>query len=88
MRFSICSLVLLYSFTFISSAQQVTRQAPQIPPTFGSISGHVYCSDTNAPARLAKVTLMPIPEDAGPSTAVEKEKRQPQRTLFAPYRLC
>ena len=79
MRSSICSLVLLYSFTF--SNAQVTRQTPPNPYTFGSITGHVYCSDTNAPARLAKVTLMPIPEDTGP---VEKEKRQPQRTLFAP----
>jgi hypothetical protein len=27
--------------------------------TFGSIIGHVYCADTNAPARMAKVLLLP-----------------------------
>jgi hypothetical protein len=27
--------------------------------TSGSISGHVYCADTNAPARMAKVLLLP-----------------------------
>jgi hypothetical protein len=80
MRFSICSLVLLCSFTF-SNAQQATRPTPQNPSTLGSILGHVYCSDTNAPARLAKVTLMPIPEDAGP---VEKESHHPQRTIYTP----
>jgi len=26
----------------------------------GSISGHVYCADTNAPARFARVSLMPV----------------------------
>jgi hypothetical protein len=81
MRFNICSLVLLYSFTFAGNAQQATRQAPQTVPASGSITGHVYCSDTNAPARLAKVTLMPIPEDVGP---VEKETHHPQRTLYTP----
>ena len=84
MRFSICSLVLLYSSTFASIAQQAARRAPQNAPTFGSITGHVYCSDTNAPARLAKVTLMPVPEDTGSSTAAEKETHHPQRTIFAP----
>lgn len=27
---------------------------------FGSVVGHVYCADTNAPARFARVTIEPI----------------------------
>jgi hypothetical protein len=79
-----CSVVILSALTLASSAQQATREAPQNAPTFGSIIGHVYCSDTNAPARLAKVTLMPIPEDTGPSTPAEKETHQSSHSLFTP----
>ena len=81
LRSFIGSFVILSSLASISSAQQATRQAPQTVPTFGSILGHVYCSDTNTPARLAKVTLMPIPEDTGPA---EKEAHHPQRTFYTP----
>lgn len=84
MRPSIYALVLFCSLAFAGSAQQATRQTPRNVPTFGSITGHVYCSDTNAPARLANVTLMPIPEDPGPSTPVEKETHQSPHTSFAP----
>jgi hypothetical protein len=34
-------------------------------PSGGSVSGHVYCADTNAPARFARVTLMPVRTDDG-----------------------
>lgn len=81
---SICSFVILSLLTFASSAQQAPRQAPQNIPTLGSIVGHVYCSDTNAPARLAKVTLMPVPQDSGPSTPAEKETHQSPHTLYTP----
>jgi hypothetical protein len=36
-------------------AQPTQQQTP--PLTFGSLSGHVYCADTNAPARFARVTI-------------------------------
>jgi hypothetical protein len=42
---------------------------------FGSVVGHVYCADTNAPARFARVTLEPVEDfkrvdlDAKPSSA-------------------
>lgn len=32
----------------------------------GSVSGHVYCADTNAPARFARVTLVPLNTTLGP----------------------
>lgn len=32
----------------------------QSPHAFGTVSGYVYCNDTNAPARLASVTLRPV----------------------------
>jgi hypothetical protein len=36
----------------------ISAQTP--PKGFGSITGHVYCADTNAPARLAKVLLRSV----------------------------
>jgi hypothetical protein len=30
----------------------------------GTVTGHVYCSDTNEPARFAKVFLEPVPQEA------------------------
>ena len=81
---SICSFVIFSLLTFPSSAQQATRQTPQNIPNLGSIVGHVYCSDTNAPARLAKVTLVPVPPDSGPSTPAEKETHQSPHTLYTP----
>jgi len=78
MRFNICSLVLLYSFPFASSAQQVTQQTPKNASPFGSIIGHVYCTDTNTPARLAKVTLLPVTDDPAPRTTDKAGKRTGQ----------
>ncbi len=35
--------------------------AQWMPPPTARVVGHVYCADTNAPARLATVTLRPVP---------------------------
>lgn len=47
-------------------AQAVCGQKPQ---AFGSVSGFVFCGDTNAPARLATVVLRPIPIAKATSSA-------------------
>jgi hypothetical protein len=39
-------------------------QASKPGQTSGSISGHVYCADTNAAARMAKVLLMPVKDNS------------------------
>jgi hypothetical protein len=38
------------------AAQNVNKES------VGTVLGHVYCADTNAPARLATVTLEPVRE--------------------------
>lgn len=38
---------------------QQTAQAPT-KEVFGTVTGHVFCADTNAPARLARVTLVAV----------------------------
>ncbi len=35
------------------------------PQYTGSVSGHVYCADTNAPARFARVMLRPVGTSSG-----------------------
>jgi len=43
-----------------ASTVAVWAQSRESSNGTGSISGHVYCADTNAAARLAKVLLMPV----------------------------
>jgi hypothetical protein len=55
MRVSVGMLLFLYANT-ASLAQRTTP--PKAVPT-GVVTGHVYCADTNGPARLANVVLEP-----------------------------
>jgi hypothetical protein len=40
----------------------------------GSVAGHVTCSDTNTPARLAVVVLRPVPEAKAPDSDASAKK--------------
>ncbi len=62
MRGLLCAL-----FSLAVARAQTATPAPEATGSvaesvFGSVSGHVYCADTNAPARFATVTLQPAPE--------------------------
>ncbi|HEX3437110.1 MAG TPA: carboxypeptidase-like regulatory domain-containing protein, partial [Pseudacidobacterium sp.] len=59
-------LLLLSCCVAISSAQQLSSD--KAAPTT-TVSGHVYCGDTNAPARMATVMLEPVSEASGTSHA-------------------
>jgi hypothetical protein len=50
--------------------------------TFGTVSGHVYCSDTQLPARLGRIVLSPIPDPPAAGPAAKKEQSEP-RIVFA-----
>jgi hypothetical protein len=43
----------------VGAYAQQTAQAPG-KEVFGTVTGHVFCEDTNAPARLARVTLVAV----------------------------
>jgi|HubBroStandDraft_6_1064221.scaffolds.fasta_scaffold08674_1 hypothetical protein len=45
----------------LALAVLIQEASAQKPPAFGSVSGFVFCSDTNTPARLASVVLRPLP---------------------------
>lgn len=45
-------LLLLPTLTLAVAAQSTSPK-----PATGSVTGHVYCADTNAPARMARVQL-------------------------------
>jgi Carboxypeptidase regulatory-like domain len=49
------SLLLLPLLTLASVAQNNSTR-----PATGTVTGHVYCADTNAPARMASVQLEPV----------------------------
>lgn len=56
-------ILLLATLSFNAAAQ--TRTVPTLPapePT-GVVTGHVFCGDTNQPARFAKVSLEPVRSD-------------------------
>jgi hypothetical protein len=50
--------LLCVAFSLTLARAQTETPAPDAT---GSVSGHVYCADTNQPARLATVTLQPAP---------------------------
>lgn len=45
---------------------------------YGGVTGHVSCVDTNLPARLAKVTLVPVVEATPTPTAQTRKAIQPE----------
>jgi hypothetical protein len=54
---------LLALVAFVATAAWAQEAMPTTESNiYGSVSGHVYCADTNAPARLARVTLEPEEE--------------------------
>ena len=64
------------------TATSVPEAAPAPEPT-GSVSGHVYCADTNQPARLAVVTLQSAPRKigAGPAKQVDPDAQSVPPTV-------
>lgn len=55
------------------------------PQGFGTVSGFVFCADTNTPARLASVALRPIPSakrnNSGSTTSYGEEVRTVQTSI-------
>jgi hypothetical protein len=45
---------------------------------FGTVSGHVYCSDTQQPARLGQIRLLSIPDTLAAGPAAKKEPSVPR----------
>ncbi len=54
---SLASTVVCGAQVAVSSGSQPTTE--KLKPSRGVISGTVYCADTNLPARLAQIVLMP-----------------------------
>jgi hypothetical protein len=50
---------LAVAIALVAPAQQPEQQ-PEKKSASGTVTGHVYCADTNAPARLATVMLEPV----------------------------
>src|SRR5215469_5662139 len=50
-----------YTVGILALAGLAQLACGQRPPAFGSVSGFVFCGDTNTPARLASVVLRPLP---------------------------
>ena len=66
------AFVVLSALVSSSSAQQ--KMTPRSANT--TISGHVYCADTNAPARMASVILQPVDQmDTSPPVMTSKSPR-------------
>src|SRR4051794_6075673 len=57
----------------------------QKPPGLGTVSGFVFCGDTNTPARLASVALRPLPSakanSSGPGATDGVEVRSVQTSI-------
>jgi hypothetical protein len=53
----------------------------QKPPALGTVSGFVFCSDTNTPARLASVALRPFPAAKSNTAASDSRESVEVRTV-------
>jgi len=60
MRLARFFAVLAFTTVSLVSAQ-TPQQVPVAPEPTGTITGHVFCADTNEPARFAQVSLQAIP---------------------------
>jgi hypothetical protein len=72
MRNSLARGLLCVAFGLAFARAQTATPVPEAthaPEPTGSVSGHVYCSDTNQPARLAVVTLQSAPRKIGATPA-------------------
>lgn len=63
-RFIVLSSALLFAVCL--QAQQAAKGTASV---WGSVSGSVTCADTNAPARFAVVTLLPVPGEGAAKKA-------------------
>jgi len=45
---------------------------------FGTVSGHVYCSDTQQPARMGQIELSSIPDPPAAGSSAKKEPSEPR----------
>ncbi len=69
-------LPLLVLTTALNAAAQTATQAANAPT--GTVTGHIFCADTNHPARFARVFLDPVPADADANAP--KPATMPERT--------
>jgi hypothetical protein len=60
-------LIVLVATPFVAAAQQAQKKQPTT-----TVTGHIYCADANAPARMASVMLEPVRliEKAGTVTGI------------------
>lgn len=62
LRTRTCAVVIA---SLVMTASGRTQTRDNTAKAFGSVSGRVYCGDTNAVARTARVLLIPVPVDSG-----------------------
>ncbi|WP_263417875.1 carboxypeptidase-like regulatory domain-containing protein [Terriglobus albidus] len=60
-RASFLFLTTVLSLHAQSPAPAVPRESAALPA--GRVTGHVFCADTHAPARQARISLVPLPEE-------------------------
>ena len=72
----LCVTALLLATTATAQTHSATISSSTTPEQTGSVTGHVFCADTNQPARFAKVSLEPI-IDPSPSTPAASPSAAP-----------
>jgi protocatechuate 3,4-dioxygenase beta subunit len=60
MRIARCLLTVAFAAASFASAQ-TPLQVPTAPEPTGTVTGKIFCADTNEPARFAKVSLLAVP---------------------------
>jgi hypothetical protein len=79
----------LITLVLLGLAQGATSQKPR---ALGTVSGFVFCADTNTPARLASVVLRPVPaaksDKPGPHGLIGMEARMVHTSLDGSFTIA
>ena len=58
--FATAAIAALWLISASLSGQAKPKPDPETPPSFGTVTGHVYIAGSNAPARLVSIALQPL----------------------------
>jgi len=72
-RVSFLFLTAVISLPAQSPAPPVARESATLPA--GRVTGHIFCADTHTPARQARISLVPLPEENSKSADLLRRGR-------------
>ena len=80
----LCVTALLLATAATAQTHSAPTPSPTTPEQTGSVTGHVFCADTNQPARFAKVSLEAIADPPSSAPAASSSAAPTAKPTFKP----